>query len=66
MQNAKARVASGGGSAFLKASYVVSPLDGILANAPEGTEIKYSVGCYGRFAFSSMTSEMLIIGTPPQ
>ncbi|KAG8855137.1 hypothetical protein FRB96_007175 [Tulasnella sp. 330] len=37
--NAKARVASGGGSAFLKSSYIVSPWAGISENAPDGTKL---------------------------
>lgn len=45
--NARSCVISGGGSAFLKASYIVSPWAGILAAAPKGSEVKYAVGCYG-------------------
>ena len=45
--NADARVISGGGSAALKPTYVVTPLAGIRENAPHEIEIKYSVGCYG-------------------
>lgn len=45
--HAKASVISGGGSAALKPTYVVTPWDGILKNAPSGVELKYSVGCYG-------------------
>jgi hypothetical protein len=45
--NARGRVISGGGSAALKASYIVTPWEGILTNAPPGIEIKYEVGCYG-------------------
>ncbi|KZV61870.1 glycoside hydrolase family 3 protein [Peniophora sp. CONT] len=44
--NAKARVYSGGGSAQLKPTYVVSPFEGIVAAAPEGVEVKYALGCY--------------------
>jgi beta-glucosidase len=47
--NAKARVISGGGSAQLKASYIVNPFEGILSNKPEGVSIEYTVGCYGEF-----------------
>ncbi|KAJ3009934.1 hypothetical protein NUW54_g2630 [Trametes sanguinea] len=46
--NMKERVISGGGSAALKASYVVTPYDGITANAPKGVEFDYTVGCYGQ------------------
>lgn len=45
--NAKERVISGGGSAQLKATYVVTPYDGIKEATPEGIEINYHVGCYG-------------------
>jgi hypothetical protein len=45
--NARGRVISGGGSAALKASYIVTPWEGILKNAPPGIEIKYELGCYG-------------------
>lgn len=45
--NARGRVISGGGSAALKASYIVTPWEGILQNAPSGIDIKYEVGCYG-------------------
>jgi hypothetical protein len=47
--NAKARVIAGGGSANLKASYVVSPWEGILNNKPDGVTVEYTVGCYGEF-----------------
>ena len=47
--NAKAIVLSGGGSASLKASYFVSPYDGIInALAPHGVEVTYSEGARGR------------------
>ncbi|KAH9923997.1 putative beta-glucosidase from glycoside hydrolase family GH3 [Epithele typhae] len=44
--NVKDRVISGGGSAALKASYVVTPFAGITENAPEGIDFAYEVGCY--------------------
>ncbi|KAH9857719.1 glycoside hydrolase family 3 protein [Lenzites betulinus] len=44
--NMKDRVISGGGSAALKASYVVTPYAGITENAPKGVEFDFSVGCY--------------------
>ena len=34
-------------SAFLKASYTVSPYEGIVSGVPEGTDVSYTVGCYG-------------------
>lgn len=45
--NAKARVIAGGGSANLKATYIVNPFEGLDSNKPEGVTIEYSVGCYG-------------------
>jgi len=42
--NARGRVVSGGGSAALKPSYVVTPYDGIVHSSK--TEVKYSLGCY--------------------
>ena len=48
--NAKAIVLSGGGSAALKASYFISPYDGIVnAVAPHGIEVTYSEGARGRY-----------------
>ena len=44
--NMKDRIISGGGSAALKASYVVTPFAGITGNAPKGIEFDYEVGCY--------------------
>jgi beta-glucosidase len=47
----KAAVISGGGSAALKPTYVVTPYDGITNGAPEGTKFSYALGCYGAFSF---------------
>ncbi|KAF5386631.1 hypothetical protein D9615_001768 [Tricholomella constricta] len=44
--NAKERIISGGGSAALKAIYVVTPFDGVSSGASEGMTIEYEVGCY--------------------
>ena len=44
--NVKDRVISGGGSAALKATYIITPYAGLVDNAPEGIEFKYEVGCY--------------------
>ncbi|KAF8892689.1 glycoside hydrolase family 3 protein [Infundibulicybe gibba] len=44
--NARDRIISGGGSAALKASYVVTPWDGISQGAPAGCSVEYQVGCY--------------------
>ncbi len=46
--NAKERVVSGGGSAALKPSYVVTPFEGITQHNPGGIEFTYHIGCYGR------------------
>ncbi|KAF8888341.1 glycoside hydrolase family 3 protein [Infundibulicybe gibba] len=57
--NAKALVLSGGGSAALKASFFVSPYDGI-ANALKstGTEITYSEGARAYMTMPSLDYEM--------
>jgi beta-glucosidase len=48
--NAKATVLSGGGSAALKASYFVSPYDGIVnALSPHGVEVTYGEGARGKY-----------------
>ncbi|KAI0315538.1 glycoside hydrolase family 3 protein [Amylostereum chailletii] len=44
--SARGRVISGGGSAALKPTYVVTPYDGIVNTAPASVVIKYSLGCY--------------------
>lgn len=44
--NAKGYVISGGGSAALKASYVVTPFQGLEENKPDSVEISYHIGCY--------------------
>ena len=46
--NAKGYVISGGGSAALKASYVVTPYQGLEEGKPDGVELSYHVGCYGK------------------
>ncbi|KAF9475314.1 beta-glucosidase [Pholiota conissans] len=44
--NAKERVISGGGSAALKATYVITPWQGIKESIPKGSTLRYHVGCY--------------------
>lgn len=59
--NAKGRVISGGGSAYLRATYIVSPWAGLVNNAPEGVTFGYEVGCYGEipiFSFLSFHSSL--------
>jgi beta-glucosidase len=46
--NAKARIISGGGSAALKPSYVVTPYDGIVNALPTGVEVLYGEGASGK------------------
>jgi len=49
--NAKEKIISGGGSAALKASYIVTPFDGIRDAAPENVKVDYAVGCYCQSLF---------------
>ncbi|OBT72490.1 hypothetical protein VF21_08687 [Pseudogymnoascus sp. 05NY08] len=44
--NAKIATYCGGGSASLLPYYAVTPYDGITALLEEGTDVKYTVGCY--------------------
>lgn len=44
--NAKARIISGGGSAALKASYTITPYQGIKEGAFANLQISYALGCY--------------------
>jgi beta-glucosidase len=46
--NINVRTVSGGGSAYLSSSYVVTPLEGIRRAAQEhGIKVKAEIGCYG-------------------
>jgi beta-glucosidase len=45
--NAKATVISGGGSASLRASYIITPYEAIVASLPKGVEVVYHEGCAG-------------------
>lgn len=49
--NAKERVISGGGSAALKPTYVITPWQGIEDRIPAGSTLRYHVGCYGECLF---------------
>lgn len=62
-QHATARVISGGGSAALEASYIVNPLQGILANLPSGMEVNYAIGCEGTHTILFTLFAELILGT---
>ncbi|KAJ3929581.1 MAG: glycoside hydrolase family 3 protein [Lentinula lateritia] len=44
--NAKGSVISGGGSAALKASYIITPYQGIQQGAFDDLQISYTIGCY--------------------
>ena len=44
--NAKARVATGGGSAQCRTSWCVSPWDALNEQNPGGLDLSYSLGCY--------------------
>ncbi|KAI0262966.1 glycoside hydrolase family 3 protein [Gloeopeniophorella convolvens] len=56
--NARGRVISGGGSAALKPTYVVTPWEGIKANAPKGVEVSYAVGCYAHKYLPTLENEL--------
>ncbi|PIL30463.1 hypothetical protein GSI_07162 [Ganoderma sinense ZZ0214-1] len=42
----KERIISGGGSAALRPTYVVTSFEGLVNNAPEGVEFNHELGCY--------------------
>ena len=47
--NARSRTVSGGGSAYLTSSYIVTAWDGIVAALEgSGIEVVYTPGCYGK------------------
>ncbi|KDN51739.1 hypothetical protein RSAG8_00287, partial [Rhizoctonia solani AG-8 WAC10335] len=56
--NAHARVISGGGSAFLKPSYVVTPWDGIISAIPQGVEVDFQVGCYAHKFLPTLENQL--------
>lgn len=65
--NMKGRIISGGGSAALKPSYVVTPYEGILSNAPLGLDFQYAVGCYGEviaFLICGFMGAHIVLGLP--
>ncbi|CUA74978.1 beta-glucosidase [Rhizoctonia solani] len=57
--NAQARVISGGGSAFLKPSYVITPWDGIIAAKPENVDVKFEVGCYAHKFLPTLENQLM-------
>ncbi|KIK63846.1 glycoside hydrolase family 3 protein [Collybiopsis luxurians FD-317 M1] len=57
--NAKGNVISGGGSAALKASYVITPYTGIQDGAFKDLEISYAVGCYAHKYLPTLENYLL-------
>ncbi|TFK42861.1 glycoside hydrolase family 3 protein [Crucibulum laeve] len=57
--NAKERVISGGGSAALKATYVVTPWEGISQGLPADCELSYHVGCYAHKYLPTLENNLL-------
>ncbi|KZS87466.1 glycoside hydrolase family 3 protein [Sistotremastrum niveocremeum HHB9708] len=57
--NAKARVLTGGGSASLKASYFVSPYEGIVKALPKDVEISYNEGSQAFLTMPTLDGEII-------
>jgi len=57
--NAKARVASGGGSAALKLSYIITPYDGITRALSKDVQVLYSEGASAYLTLPSLESEVV-------
>lgn len=54
--NAQQRTVSGGGSAYLLSSYVVTPLEGLTAAAEaRGVSVEHAPGCYGELLAITLT-----------
>ncbi|GLB35269.1 putative glycosyl hydrolase 3 family protein [Lyophyllum shimeji] len=56
--NAKERIVSGGGSAALKPSYIVTPFEGILAGLPQGLSVEYEIGCYAHKYLPTLENDL--------
>ncbi|TFY72401.1 hypothetical protein EVG20_g640 [Dentipellis fragilis] len=56
--NARGRVISGGGSAALKSTYVVTPWEGIVKTAPKEVDVSYHVGCYAHKYLPTLENEL--------
>ncbi|KAI0060831.1 glycoside hydrolase family 3 protein [Artomyces pyxidatus] len=56
--NARGRVISGGGSAALKPTYVVTPWEGIAKAAPNGVEVNYAIGCYAHKYLPTLENDL--------
>ncbi|KAI9513213.1 beta-glucosidase [Russula earlei] len=57
--NAKALVASGGGSAALRPSYFVFPYDGIVEALPKGVQVTYSMGARASAVLPTLASDIV-------
>jgi len=57
--NAKAAYFAGGGSASLKASYIVTPYEGIVEAVPKGVNLLYTEGCQGHGTTPTLTARDL-------
>ncbi|KZT51279.1 glycoside hydrolase family 3 protein [Calocera cornea HHB12733] len=58
--SAKAAAFAGGGSASLKASYVVTPFEGITAALPKDVKVLYAEGCQGHRRAPPLTGRELM------
>ncbi|KAF9036785.1 glycoside hydrolase family 3 protein [Panaeolus papilionaceus] len=56
--NAKGYVISGGGSAALKATYIVTPFDGIQAALGDSTTLSYHIGCYAHKYLPTLENQL--------
>ncbi|KAG5635550.1 hypothetical protein H0H81_010897 [Sphagnurus paluster] len=57
--NAKERIISGGGSAALKATYVVTPWEGLSSAASDELSLEYEVGCYAHKYLPTMENSLV-------
>ncbi|KZT51278.1 glycoside hydrolase family 3 protein [Calocera cornea HHB12733] len=57
--NAKAAYFAGGGSASLKASYVITPYEGIVEALPKDVKLLYTEGCQGHGTAPTLTTRDL-------
>jgi beta-glucosidase len=63
--NAKARVISGGGSANLKPSYVITPYEGIVNALPKDVEVSYSEGATAYKTLPSLERDLTTFSGEP-
>ncbi|KZO89750.1 glycoside hydrolase family 3 protein [Calocera viscosa TUFC12733] len=57
--NAKAAVIGGGGSASMKASYIITPFDGITAALPKDVEVTFAEGCQAHNRAPTLEQEIV-------